>query len=457
MILDKIIDKSSIRIVLPWVLLFIALHVKYYEDGDVNAFSRYAAMRAMTMEQTFSIDNFKGWTMDWAQAPNGHYYSNKAPGPILIAYPYFWVVDQIKAITIAGFRDQGYLDKLTIGYEHKSGLPFLFQILPYCLLVLFSAKYLRESGAGNPAILFTTIALLFGNTAALFMSTWFGHGMAAWLTLSAYFALHHKRYRLSGLLIGAGILTDYSIALFLIPVLVHLIYQKEIGRRLFLQVGVGALLPGILWIWYHTVNFGHLLALPNMFQNPVFGSTLAGQFQLPSPYYMMVLLFGDQRGILYTQPWVLVVCVVIIHRLVYVKRSIMDHRLAFLSLVGLGLLLIMNSSFVGWHGGSSPGPRYLSAAFPFFAVLAGAFYRDFVPWERHLLWVSLAVSVIFGGLVYGTTILAHEYYTIWTWLLDVIFKQGGSPLRFITFLIMVTIVSAYTVNQLRMSTATVRS
>ena len=368
---------------------------------------------------------------------------------MLIGYPYFWVVDQIKAITIEGFREKGYLDKLTIGYEHKVALPLIFQMLPYCLLVLLTSKYLREGGAGSPAILFTTIALLFGNTAALFMATWFGHGMAAWLTLAAYLALHYKRYRLSGLLIGFGILSDYSIALFLIPVLVSLVYQKEINGQLIVQVVTGALLPGILWIWYHTVNFGHPFALPNTYQNPIFGSSLGGQFQLPSPYYLIVLLFGDQRGILYTQPWVLMIGVVIIHRLIYVNKSILNHRLALISLVGLVLLLIMNSSFVGWHGGSTPGPRYLSAAFPLFAVLAGAIYTHLVPWERHLLWVSLGVSVIFGGLVYGTTILAHEYYTIWTWLLDVIFKQGGSPFRLIIFLITVSAVSAYTVRQLR--------
>ena len=79
--------------VLPWVLLFVALSLAVTQYGGENAKSRDAALRALTEAHTFSIDNYKEWTLDWAHAPNGHYYSNKAPGAVLLGLPMFAATD----------------------------------------------------------------------------------------------------------------------------------------------------------------------------------------------------------------------------------------------------------------------------------------------------------------------------------------------------------------------------
>ncbi len=425
-------NKNVIKVTLPWLLLFLFLNTTYYEDGDINAFSRYAAMRSMSIEGNFQIDNIKNWSMDWSQASNGHYYSNKAPGPMLIGFPVFWLIDHIKLLAEKDFK---YKDKKTIGYEHKVIMPLLFQIIPLCILTFLIARYLMSTGVSNIGITFTIIAILFGNTASLLMTTWFGHGFAACLVLGLLLSLLYKKWSLSGLLLGFSILSDYSVGLLIPGLILYLIYLEQLNRKVIFSIVLGGVVPGILWLWYHWTNFGGPFSLPNMYQNPKFGGdSMANQFHFfPIPYFMLVLLFGDERGLLFTQPWILTS---IATGCWYLYKNRLDgHDKALFSAVLLTffLLLIMNAAFTGWHGGSTPGPRYLSVILPVFGILIGLIYDKISPMVRHVLWVSLAVSVVFGGLVYSTTILAYEYFTIWTWLLDYLKAGKGDESRVVIY------------------------
>src|SRR6185312_8272528 len=79
----------------PWVIAFVLLNVLVAQDGESNAGSRYATLQAMITQHTFRIDvlpDYKDYTGDWSAPPNGHVYSNKAPGPMFVAYPVAWVL-----------------------------------------------------------------------------------------------------------------------------------------------------------------------------------------------------------------------------------------------------------------------------------------------------------------------------------------------------------------------------
>ncbi len=439
------INKNQIivSIVLPWILLCLFLNIKYYQDGDINALSRYAAMRAMSMEGTFQIDEVK-WSMDWSQAENGHYYSNKAPGPMLVGFPVFWLIDHIKLLVDKKF-EKDYRRKETLGYEHKVLLPLLFQVIPMCLLVFFIARYLYNTGVSPIAITFMTVAILFGNTASLLMTTWFGHSFAACLVLGLILCILYKKWILSGLLLGLAILSDYSVGLFIPGLIIYLSQTKQLKSQVLVNIIIGGIFPGILWLWYHWTSFGGPFSLPNMYQNPKFGGdSIARQFHfIPIPYFMLVLLFGDERGLLFTQPWVLVIIGVGLYYL-WQKRFDNQQRALFsVAIVTFILLLIMNAAFTGWHGGSTPGPRYLSVILPLFGVLTALAYEKLSPMVRHILWIGLAVSVVFGGLVYGTTILAFEYFTIWTWLLDYLRDGKGDILRIVIYFLSFAAVTVY--------------
>src|SRR5688572_23679361 len=90
---------------LPWALAFLLINLAVKHDGGVNAASRWLAMRSMCEQGTFTIDHRIEGTIDWARTPDGHYYSNKAPGPMLLGLPAFAIIDQIPRLW-DGRRDE---------------------------------------------------------------------------------------------------------------------------------------------------------------------------------------------------------------------------------------------------------------------------------------------------------------------------------------------------------------
>jgi hypothetical protein len=87
------------RVFQIWLLLFLGMNLINWQDGGVNAASRFAAIQSMAEDHTFQIGHFQDWTDDWSRGPNGHVYSNKAPGPMFLATPFAWVLNRIKIAT----------------------------------------------------------------------------------------------------------------------------------------------------------------------------------------------------------------------------------------------------------------------------------------------------------------------------------------------------------------------
>lgn len=364
------------------------------------------------MDQTLNINDYKDWTMDWALSLNGNYYSNKAPGPALVATPLFWLIDQAKRIESDTFQSN-YRDLKTIGYEHKVIIPLLFQMIPLCILVMLLGQVLREEGLSAIPVLLAIVVLLFGNTSALFMTTWFGHGLTAVFILAALYFFLKKDTFLISLFIGLAISCDYSVALlaFTLPVL----YKSDkwlFGRKEILRLLGGLTLPGAMLLFYHYQAFSNPFYIPNMFNNPEFNNASGSQFHIPDPLKFIQLLFGVERGVLFTQPWVLVIV-----GWAFVKiKSV--HTITSVGILSLLLLLILNASFEGWHGGSTPGPRYLSWSFPILAIASALEYNKMNKLVRYALFAAVVYSLLFGGLVYATTILVFEHKPIIVWLIN---------------------------------------
>jgi len=418
----QLIKKPVFRIVAPWAIVYLILFVPFFEDGGTNPNSRFAAMRAMSMDGVLYIDNYLEWTKDWSLSDDCHFYSNKAPGPTILAFPVFWLIDKTKYLVDPDFRND-YCLPHTIGYEHKIGIPLLFQILPFVLLTFLAASFLERRGASKEAILFSTIAILFANTASLFMPTWFGHGLTACLVLGLFFTLNANRIILSGLLFGFALLSEYSVALMLPAIALFWYMRDELRWRSIGFFIIGGILPGIIWCWYHNTVFGGIFQLPNAFQNPEFvaGATgLSGQFLgYVDLKITLNLLLGSERGILFTQPWVLVFFIGLVQS--FEKRPIPLKPNYYLILTTFILLLIMNSSFIGWHGGLTPGPRYLAFVMPLFAIMTALCYDKFSLLVKIMLWLSVLVGVVLCGVVYNATILAYEHRVLWEWFGNFLF------------------------------------
>ena len=359
---------------IPLAFAFLLVSLSRIDDGGTNARARFATLRAMSDYQTFQIDEFVDWTEDWAQTPDGHYYSNKAPGPTLIAFPVFWGIDQVLWKKQDKLRDIKGRRQEPRGI-HKVAISTLYQVLPFLILSLCALGFVISARASPLGYLFSGIAIFFGNTAAVLMSSYMGNPFAAMAMMGLVVAYFYRHLAFASLAFGWMLLSDYPTALILLPFLN--LFWPEIKKLGFFSsaklIFLGALIPGALWIWYHTVCFGSPFALPFSFKVAAIEGTVSGGSSalggktslLPNPAWLAELLFGTKRGLLFTQPWLLLCAVLPFFWKIPELRLRRLHHFAVMS---LAILVFENAGFPGWHGGGSPGPRYLSAALPLFGL-----------------------------------------------------------------------------------------
>jgi hypothetical protein len=415
-----------------WALLFLLIQAVVNVDGFVNSYSRWCTMVALAENRTVCIDGYEQHTIDWSQTPDGHYYSNKAPGPALLGYPVFWVMDRFDTWGIRSRpeRDQRRLDH-RLPMLHA--LSVLTQALPYALLVLLVVAGMQERGFSKASLHWVAVGLLFGNTACLFMNTYFGHGMSTMFILALLLALHRRRPFLAGLAFGLAVLCDYSVPLLILPVL----------------LAMWRLRPAAGFASYHYHCFGSPLSLANKFQNPAFVDMAKGVPNLwgvlrllPRPEVIGDLLWSQERGLLFTQPWVLL-ALLLLPVLLWCRAGWTAEQRAFAkwtagyATFGLLLLLWMNGSFGGWHGGATPGPRYLSPAFPALIITTGAIYGRAPLFWRQLLTVGLIASLLPFVLLFSTTeILAQPESQILPFYLNQLFSGQGKNLQRFVFIVL---------------------
>ena len=141
----------------PWCLAFVFMSVAVWYDGGMNAGSRFATLRAMSLRHTFKINRYvdRDWTCDWARTPDGSYYSNKAPAPMLLAFPVTWAMDRV----LFAWDPQLRHSEPSLGY--KTLVSVLFQVLPCALTVLLASHLLRQRGASAGAQSFAALSMLF--------------------------------------------------------------------------------------------------------------------------------------------------------------------------------------------------------------------------------------------------------------------------------------------------------
>jgi hypothetical protein len=407
-----------------WILIFLLSNTLIFFPDSTNPKSRLATLCAMVEDESFSIDHYQDWTIDWAQTPDGHYYSNKAPGPMLLSYPVFWAVDKMLTFNEP---DRAARDRVR---EARSWvtlklLSVLFQVLPFTIVVVLALAWLEEHGAPPVALHLSCAAMLFGNTASLFMNTYFGHAMAATWVLVLCLGLLRRRYVWSGLAYGLALLSDYSSAVLFPGFLAAVLLQepRKNWLRCASQIALGGIFPGILWTFYHTACFGGPFTLPSRYQNPAFVNNpqceILGLFN-PVPHVTVLaqLLFGFRRGILWSQPWVLLVLAAFLFRRFLLPRLSKEAWSQCLSLwrfllPGLALLLWMNASFDEWYAGYTPGPRYVCSVFPAIGLLAGMSYASLPSQANRLLEIAVGFAVVFWIAVYSTTLLVPSEGTMW--------------------------------------------
>jgi hypothetical protein len=243
-----------------------------------------------------------------------------------------------------------------------------------------------------------------------------------------------------GLFYGLTLLSEYAAAIIFFPLVISLFMQKEEVKIWIKELVIGGLVPGLFWCWYHISSFGSPFQTAIQHENPIFfegiehGELLFGMFSTPSWNVLIELLFGTSRGILFTQPWILVL-LFIIPWMFFSNKDLSQEKKSVLvfSWVSLILMVLMNSSFNGWHGGMTAGPRYLSIALAPFGLLVGCIWNDFKKPIHILLFITLLLSIEFRGRVFATTILAPSDQSLWKFQWDIILDKNKHLIRYILY------------------------
>lgn len=299
-------------------------------------------------------------TGDWAQF-GGHYYSNKAPGPILLGVPAYAVLFLLERAL--GFDPSQPRTALLNAYL----LNLFVSVLITAAGVSFFYRLLRLRGAPARRAVGITCILAFSTCLFPYSTQLWGHTTAAACVILCFYHLLHDSRRgffLAGLFGGAAVLTEY---LAVVLVLLTGIYVLAARRRAVLVFVAGGLLPLLLFVGYHKLCFGSFFVIANQFQNPEFveGHRLIGMFGGVSPGILGRLLFSPERGLLVTMPVLGVSVWGAVHWLQRERRN----ALVYLVLACIALPLSVNAAFNGWHGGATVCARYQIIALPFWVFL----------------------------------------------------------------------------------------
>jgi hypothetical protein len=197
-------------------------------------------------------------------------------------------------------------------------------------------------------------------------------------------------------------------------VLLALALDRRLSLRRLGLLAAGAAVPAALFAYYHWRCFGAPWVLANKFQNTGFVDLAEDRRALwgiirivPKLEVIGELLAGKIRGLLFTQPWTLLLLSGLPLWFPWRKPPVQPGQslrgVGWFALVSFFLALWMNASFGQWHGGATPGPRYLSVALPALAMLIPLLFSGAPPFFRHLLVAAVIFSVLPFFLLYSTT------------------------------------------------------
>ncbi|HEV7767329.1 MAG TPA: hypothetical protein VGQ76_20170, partial [Thermoanaerobaculia bacterium] len=325
--------------------------------------------RSLVERQRLDIDPYASNTAD-VSFHDGHVYSNKAPGlSFLTAVPYA-VIHAVRGAPSNAIDLNIALYLCTV---------FVCGISGALIGVLLHNAALRHGTSPNAAF---AIAMLIGLGTPLFAysTMLFAHVPSALLLLVAWLLLDgtfERRPFLAGMAIGAATCINYLCA----PIAIVLLLLLR-SRRDALRFVAGGVPFAIALAAYQLAAFGSPFRTSIATMNPAFieRGALLGIFHLPRLDALWGITFSPYRGLFYLAPILLVALAGIVAS----KR--------WTIVAAFALLLLLNASFNGWHGGYAVGPRYLILVIPLLAL--GLTFL--LPRARLIIVIAGAISLLFN-------------------------------------------------------------
>jgi hypothetical protein len=407
---------TSVRACGWWAVSFFCLYAYSFPYFDrlrsAQELPRLFTATEIVDRGTLTIDHRLrdlGSRFDVAVPPDGHAYSNKAPGLSFAAVPVYLLVKSACALA----RVEPTLAQITWAFRIcVVTLPTVL-FLPW--LYTFSLRFTDDLAARRMGL----VAYGAGSMAMPYSMLFFSHQLTSVLLAFSFIcavqltgerSVRTARVVLTGVLLGAAVVSDYPAA---IGAAVIGSYVAVCSTRRLVDVSrllVGAAPLFLLLGWYHASCFGSPLTTgysysPDPYQREGFLGLIG-----PNAAAFQQALFSPRSGLLLLSPWVMFAAVgaIAIGRNKRLRERCGHEALASL-LIAVSYILYLGSVSprVG-HGGWSVGPRYITVALPFLAWLATA---GFAAAQHRALWrIAARASIWLSVVVY---VVASATYPHW--------------------------------------------
>jgi hypothetical protein len=362
---------TRIRALLIFGVIFFS-YAYFYEGAGWNQNSRFDLVRAIVEQGTWRIDAYHENTSDKAFA-NGHYYSDKAPGLVLLAVPVAEVTRPLlRAAGVDPASPRGLVDLAYCLTVFTVALP----MAAACACLFWIALQL---GSSVGAAAFAALALGLATPMWVYSTLFWGHALAGACLVSGFAcALRLPGDPSSardvlwgaalGLAAGWATVTEYPSApasAMVAALALALVWKDGAPRRwrVFLGVCTGALPCVVALMAYQYAAFGSVFHPSYAYYPPgAFSWMRHGYLGLTYPRIdvALKLLFGCRRGLLFSGPVVLAAP----FGLWLLWKRPATHAAAVAAASIAAYYFLFHASFSSWPAGWSYGPRYMAPGLP---------------------------------------------------------------------------------------------
>jgi len=396
--------------------------------ADWSQTSRLALVRALIEQGTVRIDAYVDTTGDYALF-EGHAYSDKAPGPALLAAPVYAL-----ALATASLPPlDGLLDRLAhssaFGDTLEAGgggieaervtLAFAHYVIVAVVVALPAAlagavlDWLLRRWFRPQAALLGALGYGLATSVAAYAGNFYSHALVASLAIFAWALIERAADRggndpagllLGGLLLGLAIISEYPAAL--VAAVLGLYAMYRCGWRAAAWLTTGAVPALAALVAYDLAAFGTPWPVGYAHSELWKEQHETGFFSLtyPSLPALWGLLGGRFRGLFARAPWLSLA----LPGIVLWWRSGRHRAQLAVTLLAASCLILVYSASRMWWGGFAAGPRYIVAAIPFLALPAVA-WLDAV-WERApLRWLGIALVIVSVALVWSEALAGQGF------------------------------------------------
>jgi hypothetical protein len=360
------------------VLLFLLFGFAYalftQDTSSYNTLCRAAMTANMVQNGRIDINDYEHLTQDKADF-GGNYYCDKGPGLSVLAAPVAFMFT--RAFEVSG---ETPYNRVWSAFLYLCALTTSGLLTALAGVLLFRHIFARTNNLN--AALVSALAFALAGPVWGWATSFYSHSATAALLVLGYIAFDEACRRdetrtrfaiLAGLAFGGATSTEYTavVACLIIGVALGLpLLRSRLveGVRLYAWTAAGALLALLPVFIFHTIAFGSPFetgyAHTSIYTLHDTGIVGVG---LPQPDILLKLLISPERGVIWYAP-------IILATLWAAGRALGEgttRAIAAATFLVALFYLFMNAGFAYWQGGASTGPRYLTPAIGFSAIVLG--------------------------------------------------------------------------------------